>query len=71
MPKRKPDLEGTDFPDEISAPAARALTGAGYSKVEQLAKTTEAELLELHGMGPKAIKSLRAALEAKGLSFAE
>jgi predicted Fe-Mo cluster-binding NifX family protein len=70
MPTRKPDLEGTDFPDDISAPAARALKGAGYTRLDQLPQATEAELLALHGMGPKAITSLRAALAAKGLSFA-
>jgi len=36
-----------------------------------LTKVTEAELTNLHGMGPKALRILREALEEKGMSFAE
>ncbi len=59
-----------DLPSGLSQPAVRALTGAGYTRLEQLAGVQEAELLKLHGMGPKGIRTLRAALEARGLSFA-
>jgi hypothetical protein len=31
---------------------------------------TEAELLQLHGVGPKTIRTLRPALAARGLAFA-
>jgi hypothetical protein len=58
----------SDFP-KISNPATRALHLAGYFKLEQLTNVTEAELLKLHGMGPKAIRILRETLEARGLSF--
>lgn len=61
----------SDFPTGLSAPARRALDGAGYVRLEQLARVSEAELKKLHGMGPKAIDLLRAALEEKGLSFAD
>ena len=57
-----------DFP-KIGAPALRALHRAGYTKLEQLTQTNEAELAKLHGMGPKALRILREALEAKGLQF--
>lgn len=57
-----------DLP-KVSAPARRALTGAGYTRLGQLTATTAAELLKLHGMGPKAINILRAALKEHGLSF--
>jgi hypothetical protein len=60
----------SDFP-KTSAPALRALNGAGYTRLEQLTRVSEAELLKLHGMGPKALNILRAALEARGLSFAK
>lgn len=60
----------TDFP-KTSAPAQRALTEAGYSRLKQLTRVTEAELARLHGMGPKALRILREALEARGLSFAQ
>ncbi len=61
----------SDFPDGLAQPALRALDGAGYSRLEQLTKTSEAELKRLHGIGPKALDQLRHALAAKGLSFAD
>ncbi|AHV98740.1 helix-hairpin-helix domain-containing protein [Paenibacillus sabinae] len=67
------DIAGrpSDFPDKLSQPARRALQGAGYSTLEQLAETSEAELLKLHGMGPKAMEQLRQAMMDKGLQFAD
>ena len=62
--------QSSDFP-KTSAPAQRALNAAGYYRLEQLTQVSEAELLRLHGMGPKAIGILRQALHAKGLAFAE
>jgi hypothetical protein len=59
------------FPPGVSRPALRALAGAGYTSLEQLAGATEGELLRLHGMGPHAIRIIREALQARGLSFAE
>ncbi|WP_274653311.1 DNA-binding protein [Paenibacillus humicola] len=60
-----------DLPAGLSRPARRALEGAGYIRLEQLAKAREADVLKLHGMGPKAMELLRQALADKGLSFAE
>lgn len=57
-----------DFP-KIGSPATRALEAAGYSRLKQLTKVTEAELAQLHGMGPKALGILRETLKAQGLSF--
>ena len=71
MTKNKSENQGdSDFPTGMGAPAQRALAGAGYSRLEQLTKVTEAEIKKLHGVGPHAINKLRTALEAKGLSFA-
>jgi hypothetical protein len=56
---------------KLAAPARRALAGAGYTHLEQLAEVTESDLLELHGMGPNAIAVLRHALKEHGLSFRE
>jgi DNA-directed RNA polymerase alpha subunit len=64
------DEPKSDFPSELSIPARRALAGAGYARLEQLTKVTEAEVLKLHGMGPKALDLLRSVLAARGLSFA-
>jgi len=57
-----------DLP-RIGAPATRALEAAGYTSLKQLTKVSEAELGQLHGMGPKALGILREALKAKGWSF--
>jgi uncharacterized protein YdhG (YjbR/CyaY superfamily) len=62
------DKDTSAFP-KIGSPATRALEAAGYSRLEQLAKVTEAELGQLHGMGPKALGILRDTLKERGLSF--
>ena len=64
------DGSNTDLPRELSRPARRALAGAGYARLEQLTKVTEAEVLKLHGMGPNALDLLCSVLAARGLSFA-
>lgn len=67
MPKKpKP---ASPFPPGVAAPAQRALASIGVTKVEQLARFTEAELAALHGMGPKALGILKATLRAMGKSF--
>jgi len=58
----------SDLP-KLSAPAQRALAGAGIQNLKQLTKFSEAEIKQLHGIGPNALKQLRSALKAKGLSF--
>lgn len=55
----------------ISAPAARALEGAGITTLEQASAFGEAALLGLHGFGPKGIVILRAALAELGLELAD
>ena len=61
----------TGLPAALPAPARRALESAGYSHLEQLSQVNEADLKRLHGVGPKAIRVVRAALEAVGMSLAE
>ena len=61
----------SDLPIELAKPAQRALHAAGYLRLEQFTKVSETELKRLHGIGPSAIKMLRRALDAKGLSFAD
>lgn len=60
-----------DFPAGLASPARRALAGAGYTRLEQLTGVSASELMKLHGMGPRALEQLRAALAARGQSFAE
>ncbi|WP_340004176.1 DNA-binding protein [Paenibacillus sp. FSL K6-0276] len=59
----------SDLPFGLAKPALRALHGAGYTQIHQISKLTETELLQLHGMGPKALDQLRRALAENGLSF--
>jgi len=61
--------QAADFPKGIGAPATRALVGAGYTRLRQLAGVPAAELKELHGMGPKALRILQEELEAAGQSL--
>jgi hypothetical protein len=67
--EQHPEQE-SDLPRELSNPARNALTAAGIRRLDQVAAHTEAELLKLHGVGPKTIPVLRAALAAQGLAFA-
>jgi predicted flap endonuclease-1-like 5' DNA nuclease len=62
---------GSDLPTTIGAPARRALLAAGYTRLEQLAALREADMLRLHGVGPKAVRLLRQALAERGLAFAD
>jgi len=64
------DQRESDLPVELSEPARRALVGADYIRLQQLTELSEAEVKQLHGIGPKALDQLRCALEARGLSFA-
>ncbi len=61
---------GDDFPRGLAAPARRALAGAGYTSLIQLTAVTEQELVGLHGMGPNAVRQLKAALAERGLALA-
>ncbi len=70
MAPSRPKESESGLPAGIGKPALRALTAAGYTRLDQLAKVQEDDLLKLHGVGPKAIRVLRAALAAKDLAFA-
>jgi hypothetical protein len=70
MKTEQVDRQESDFPSGLAQPARRALVQAGYWRLEQLTQLSEAELKQLHGVGPKAIEQLRRALDANGLSFA-
>jgi DNA-directed RNA polymerase alpha subunit len=70
MKKVIPQKQESDLPANLSAPAQRALAGAGIKNLKQLTKFTEAEIKKLHGLGPNALGKLRQALAEKGLAFA-
>ena len=56
----------SDIPS-IGAPATRALAGIRVTRLDPLVKYSEAELLALHGFGPRALLILTEALSAAGL----
>lgn len=58
----------SDLPN-IGRPAISALAQIGVRNLEQLAAYTEAELLALHGVGPKAIRILRSVMQESGVVF--
>ena len=70
MQSKQNHPQESDLP-RLSAPAHRALAGAGIQRLEQLTKFTEAEIGKLHGLGPNALDQLRHSLVERGLSFAE
>jgi hypothetical protein len=59
------------FPPGLFGPALRALAAAGILTMAQLSRHPETELAALHGMGPKALRILKAALARKGRRFRE
>jgi hypothetical protein len=69
--KQMRDLSGPmegDFP-KIGQSATQALASIGVQRLEQLTDFGEKEILQLHGMGPKALGILRQALADRGLTF--
>lgn len=57
------------FPPGMSAPSLRALEAAGLRSMRDLSGWTEAELAKLHGVGPKALALLLAAMKRQGIRF--
>ncbi len=69
--KTQSDQPENDPPTELAQPARRALAAAGIQRLEQLTSLSEAEVGQLHGIGPNALSPLRRALSARGPSFAD
>lgn len=65
---RRNVVPGSDLP-WIGAPGGRALEAAGITRLDQLSALRERDLLRIHGVGPKAVRILRSALEERGLAF--
>lgn len=58
------------FPRGVSCPAQRALASVGVTRLDEVTRFSESQLLALHGMGPKAIDAMKAALHEQGKSLA-
>jgi hypothetical protein len=68
----KPDAthpNAAAFPAGLSGPALRALAHAGIRSMAQLAQHSERSVAALHGMGPKGLRVLKAALASQGRHF--
>jgi hypothetical protein len=57
----------TPLPVGLSQPALRAFAAANIHTLESVAGASASHLLALHGVGPKAIRTLQEALESRGL----
>jgi DNA-directed RNA polymerase alpha subunit len=64
-----PKAQEGGLPESLGKPATRALEEAGLDTLEKVAGKTEAELLDLKGVGPKAVEALEEALAGEGLSL--
>ena len=53
----------------LAAPARRALATAGVNRVRDLASWKIAEITALHGMGPRAMRAIQAAMKREGIRF--
>lgn len=53
----------------IGKPATNALQNSGITNLEQLTQYDEKTVLQLHGVGPKAVRILKETLESQNLSF--
>ena len=71
MPSKPKEQPESALPKGIGKPATRALAAAGVSRLDQVTRFSEAQLLALHGVGPKAVGIIKAALEAQGKSLAK
>ncbi|NUT72372.1 hypothetical protein [Pseudarthrobacter sp. C4D7] len=55
----------------LGRPANRALLQADFTTLSTIANHSRQELLALHGVGPRAIRLLEAALAERGLGFTD
>jgi predicted flap endonuclease-1-like 5' DNA nuclease len=70
MPTKPTRPSESAFPKGVGKPAVRALASVGVSRLDQVSRLTEDQLLALHGMGPKALGIIKAALRRQGKAFA-
>ena len=61
----------SEFPARIGNVARRALTERGITTYTELTRHRRAELLAIHGIGPKSIRILGEELADRGLAFAD
>ncbi|WP_404433880.1 hypothetical protein LG299_05070 [Microbacterium lacus] len=65
-------MEGeSEFPESLGKVARRELAVHGITRFAQLTSFTASDLLQIHGVGQKAVRILAQELDARGLRFAE
>lgn len=64
-------MNETEFPASLGKVARRELALNGYTSFAQLTEVTPAELLAIHGLGPKAVRILGEELASRGLAWRE
>ena len=57
------------LPSALANPAQRALASAGIKHLEDLTRFSEAEVMDLHGIGPNAMRILQEAMTEQDLRF--
>ncbi|WPF83692.1 hypothetical protein SANBI_001387 [Sanguibacter sp. 4.1] len=65
---RDDDL-GNELTSRIGKVARRVLEERGVTRYDQLTGWTTTDLLDLHGIGPKAVRILSEELESRGTTF--
>jgi len=63
-------VSGHELP-RIGAPATRAMAAHGIAHLEDCRRVSRQEVLDWHGVGPKAVRLLDEALAMHGLGWAE
>jgi predicted RecB family nuclease len=53
----------------LGTPARRALQNKGITTLRRLASHSEKEILQMHGIGPSSLPTLKTVLKQAGLSF--
>lgn len=56
---------------KLAKPAQRALQNHEITSLRQLAKYTEAQVANWHGIGPNALRQIKLTLEENGTGFAK
>jgi len=62
-------MEWSALVERLAAPAQRALATLGVASYADLARHSEREVTDLHGLGPTAVAQLKAGLASAGLRF--
>lgn len=69
MEKSNEPAQCHPLPRTIGQPAQRVLAAAGLHNLEMVAQVRESDLLALHGIGPKAIRILKSAMQEAGIDW--